>query len=172
MKKCLDLGVGGANRIPDGYKGYGVDIKKQQRDWLKENKEADLALDPIPYKSDMFDVVQAYDFMEHIPMAIYDNGKKRNCMIELFNEIYRVLKDGGLFYMQTPCYPSKMAFQDPTHLSFWTDETIHYFCGDYYSFHDHNNHKSKFVLESNRIENNHLYVYLKAIKPDEPPYEV
>ena len=36
--KQLDLGVGGANRIEEGYEGYGVDIVGVPRGWLKDNR--------------------------------------------------------------------------------------------------------------------------------------
>ena len=45
------------------------------------------------------------------------------------NEIYRVLKPGGLFYASTPAFPSPEAFQDPTHVNIITDGTHEYFCG-------------------------------------------
>ena len=46
------------------------------------------------------------------------------------SEICRVLKEGGIFYSRTPAYPSKQAFQDPTHVNFITEDTYpQYFCG-------------------------------------------
>jgi SAM-dependent methyltransferase len=53
----------------------------------------------------------------------------RLCFIELVNEIHRVLKNGGYFLHVTPAYPSKEAFQDPTHVNIITEDTFpFYFC--------------------------------------------
>ena len=47
------------------------------------------------------------------------------------NEVWRVLKPGGIFYAVTPAYPMPEAFQDPTHVNIITDQTHHYFCRDW-----------------------------------------
>lgn len=183
LPKQLDLGVGGANRIKDGYQGYGVDIVATERPWLLDNKSADLAIDSIPYEDDMFDYITAYDFLEHIPPVMYyledwnKKNVKRNCMIELFNEIYRVLKDGGQFYHQTPgYYPDwnlQSVWSDPTHCFVWTPDTANHFSGDYTGQHDDYGHKSKFKLISSTFDNNgHFIETYQAIKPNMPPYEV
>ena len=44
--------------------------------------------------------------------------------VELMNNIWRVLKVDGLFYSQTPCFPLKEAFQDPTHVNIMTEDTL------------------------------------------------
>jgi len=40
------------------------------------------------------------------------------------NEIYRVLKVGGMFYSFTPAFPHGAAFQDPTHVNIITEATF------------------------------------------------
>ena len=175
--KQLDLGVGGANRIEEGYEGYGVDIVGVPRGWLKDNRSADLATEQIPFKNDMFDYVTAYDFLEHIPPVIYMLDIKRNCMIELFNEIYRVLKDGGIFYHSTPAYypnwNNQSVWSDPTHVFVWTPDTAHHLSGDYTGQHNDYGHKSKFKLLSSEFDGNgHIREKFQAIKPNKPPYLV
>jgi len=42
-------------------------------------------------------------------------------------EAYRVLTDGGIFLIQVPSCPSKGAFQDPTQVSFWNQNSFWYY---------------------------------------------
>jgi SAM-dependent methyltransferase len=131
-KKSLDLGCGACPRNPYNYTHlYGIDIFPQIIDNVVYN-QANLALDVIPFEDNHFDCVSAFDFIEHIPRQILslDTKKTRLPFIELMNEIWRVLKNDGLFYALTPAYPSAAAFQDPTHVNIITSETYTYFCGD------------------------------------------
>lgn len=131
----LDLGCG--NRIRNPYEAhelYGVDFASTLPP--ERFRPADLALDPLPYDEGFFDSASAYDVLEHIPRVVCIHApsapsgmKTRNCFIELMNEVWRVLKPGGLFYAVTPAFPSEKAFIDPTHVNFITDRTHHYFCG-------------------------------------------
>ena len=57
------------------------------------------------------------------------NGETRFPFIQLMNEVFRVLKPGGIFFNIQPCYPCKEAFQDPTHVNVMTEDTMQlYFC--------------------------------------------
>ncbi|OOY52284.1 hypothetical protein BOV94_02870 [Solemya velum gill symbiont] len=101
----------------------GVDIRESEDGTIVS---ADLAIEAIPFESDSFDFVTAFDLIEHIPRIIYA-PERRFCFVELMNEIYRVLKPGGLFYSFTPAYPASAAWRDPTHVNIITDETFHVF---------------------------------------------
>jgi len=125
--KALDLGCGANVRNPFGANDvYGIDI----RDDLPFNiSQANLSSDPIPFAGDFFDFCTAFDVLERIPRSSWLEGKEKSSFIELTNEIHRILRPGGLFLHSTPAYPSKEAFQDPTHVNIITEDTLPiYFC--------------------------------------------
>lgn len=121
MTKSLDLGCGpNPKNTFNAVEVYGVDIRA---DLDKNIRQADLAIDPIPFESSYFDYVTAHDFLEHVPRIAYV-PHRRNCFVEVMNEIYRVLKEGGLFLSFTPAYPKAEAFRDPTHVNIIAEDTF------------------------------------------------
>jgi GT2 family glycosyltransferase/predicted SAM-dependent methyltransferase len=114
---------------------------------------------PLPFADSSVDYVRAHDILEHIPL-----GKTH----QVIEEIYRVLKPDGVFESFTPDAEfGQGAFQDPFHLSFWVEQSWHYYsdpdCRALYGT------KANFDIESiKRIESNyrvfHLLVIAKAIK--------
>lgn len=72
----------------------------------------------LPYEDSLVDIVRAFDFLEHIPP---DN------VIDVMNEIWRVLKPDGIFESHTPSTDGRGAFQDPTHRSFWNKNSWLYY---------------------------------------------
>lgn len=123
----LDLGCGDVPRNPYGRDElFGVDIAPG-RDG--RTRGANLAVQPIPFENQFFDSVSAYDFLEHVPRVLGtpDGLGTRFPFIELMNEVWRVLKHGGVFYAVTPVYPHPAAFQDPTHVNVLTTGTHVYF---------------------------------------------
>jgi SAM-dependent methyltransferase len=126
----LDLGCGAKPRNPYQRADlYGVDLGANNAESAITLKAANLSLQPIPFPSDHFASVSAYDFLEHVPRVLTtsDGRDTRFPFVELMNEIWRVLVPGGLFYAQTPAYPHAAAFQDPTHVNIITDYTHSYF---------------------------------------------
>ena len=104
---ALDLGA--AHNKPAGYLGVdqyageGVDIV------------ADISRG-IDLPDSSVGVIRAVDFLEHIPDKI-----------ALFNEIYRLLAHGGLLLSLTPSTDGRGAFQDPTHVAFYNENSFFYF---------------------------------------------
>lgn len=121
MTKSLDIGCGPTPKNPfNADEVYGVDVRED----LDNNiRCADLAIEPIPFEDDYFNYVSAHDFLEHVPRVAYV-PHRRNCFVEVMNEVYRVLKEGGLFLSFTPAYPKAEAFRDPTHVNIITEETF------------------------------------------------
>jgi O-antigen biosynthesis protein len=110
---AIDLGA--AHSKPKGYLGIdqhlgeGVDFV------------ADLT-DGMPFKDNQVGVIRAVDFLEHIPDKI-----------TIFNEMYRVLVHGGMLLSLTPSTDGRGAFQDPTHVSFYNENSMWYFTDSKYS---------------------------------------
>jgi len=113
----LDLCCG--PRKPEGY--LGIDILQ----FKGVDRVHDLNYG-IPFPDEHFDEVRAHDAIEHI-----ESGKM------LFNEIWRVLKDGGLVDILVPSTDGRGAFQDLTHVSYWNENSFRYWTNpapflDYY----------------------------------------
>lgn len=107
----LNLGCG--RELLPGF----VNVDKQplhevSRDFIQH----DLEITPLPFQDETFSEIQASQLMEHI----------RN-FPELMNECHRILKPGGTLDIDSPVYPHKQCFQDPTHVRFFTEETWAYF---------------------------------------------
>jgi len=87
---------------------------------------------PADYIGDIFEVletfednsvgvIRAVDFLEHIPDKI-----------RLWNEMYRVLAHGGMVLSLTPSTDGRGAYQDPTHNSFYNQNSFWYFADENY----------------------------------------
>lgn len=131
--KHLDLGCGTNPRNPyQADELFGLDIHPAVIELGRNFKNANVAVDALPFEDRFFDSVSAFDLLEHIPRQAIDfqTCEVKLPFINLMSEIWRVLKPHGIFYAYTPAYPSTQAFQDPTHVNFITKETHQYFCGD------------------------------------------
>ena len=126
----LDLGCGQRPKNPYGHpRLFGVDIRSGlQIEGVERIEAANLSSQPIPFADHQFDSVSAYDFLEHVPRVSLDaHGNTQFPFVKLMDEIWRVLKPGGVFYAITPAYPHEKAFRDPTHVNIITHKTYRYF---------------------------------------------
>lgn len=69
-----------------------------------------------PFEQNSVGVIKANDILEHL-----------NDPIHAMKEAYRVLVPGGLFLIQVPSTDGRGAFQDPTHKSFWNENSFLYY---------------------------------------------
>lgn len=152
MTISLDLGCGETIRNPyQALKVIGLDIQ-----------DADLAIQPIPYKDSYFDYVTAYDFLEHIPRLLYV-PQRRYPFVELMSEIYRVLKVGGKFLSSTPAFPHGAAFQDPTHVNIITPDTFGEYFDDQKTWAKMYGFKGAFHISNMRYHGPHLIAELQKV---------
>ncbi len=80
---------------------------------------ADLTL-MWPWETSSVAEIAAWDIFEHLPSKL-----------DTMNEAHRVLKPGGRLDLFMPTTDGRGAFQDPTHVSFWTPNDLFYWCQEY-----------------------------------------
>jgi len=114
----------------------------------------------LPFGDASVDSILAFDFLEHIP------NEKR---IDIIEEIWRVLKVDGIFESATPdAEYGQGAFQDPTHLSFWCENSWLYYSMD--RLRKLYNIKANFEIEKlSRVKTGErvFHICVKAIKRSE-----
>ena len=108
-RHLIALDLGAAHAHPSGYLGVdrvaanGVDIVAELPG-------------PVPLAEGSVGVIRAVDFLEHVPDKV-----------ALINELYRLLAPGGLLLSQTPSTDGRGAFQDPTHVAFYNENSFWYY---------------------------------------------
>lgn len=168
-KRSLDLGCGPAAKNPfNADEVFGVDVRENM---AANIVSADLAIERIPYGYNYFDFITAYDFLEHIPRVIY-MPTRRNPFVELMNEVYRVLKMGGMFLSLTPAYPHALVFRDPTHVNIITDETFPLYFDDEKRWAAMYGFNGAFKVLIQEWHGTHLLTVLQKVPvPSPPPVE-
>ena len=157
-----------ARNIDDGPKlNLGCGFRKIENYINIDNRsevEPDLVCDVmkgLPYEDSSIDEVRAFDFLEHIPIGT---------TVAVIEEIWRVLKPGGKFESFTPdAETGQGAFQDPTHVSFWVQNSwLYYSHPEYRKLHDITADFN--IVKIDRIETDkhgrvyHLHVIAEARK--------
>jgi len=109
--KCLDLGA--AHRKAEGYEG--VDMHEAPGvDYVGNFLDLDLPDNSVG-------VIRAVDFLEHVADKV-----------AVMNKIWRLLAHGGLLLSMTPSTDGRGAWQDPTHVAGWNENSFWYFTDDNY----------------------------------------
>lgn len=112
------LEIGGGPEFRDGFRD----------DWYFANLDPYYGHGPlrhpaerVPWHLEEFSVdhVRASHVLEHIPA-----GQPR---VDVFNEVHRVLKIGGVFEIDVPRFPHPASVSDPTHVSFFVPDSFVYF---------------------------------------------
>lgn len=103
-------------------------------------KDADVIADlneRWPFEDSSVGVVRAVDVFEHLIDSIHT-----------MKELYRVLAPGGWAFIQVPSTDGRGAFQDPTHKTFWNENSFFYYTKKDYA---------KYIDSPVRFQASHLY---------------
>lgn len=104
--ELLALDLGGRFHVKPGF--ISVDLKN-----------ADVCTDlneDWPFETSSVGCIIADDILEHLKDPIH-----------VMKEAHRVLCDGGLLLISVPSSDGRGAYQDPTHISFWNQNSIWYY---------------------------------------------
>ncbi len=108
--------------------GCGADIKEG---WINidiaELTGVDISMNIETERIPLEDQSVEYVLTSHVLEHIRDLGF-------VLREVSRILKPGGEFYVIVPAFSSSGAFQDPTHVRFFTDITFRYISGDTFDY--------------------------------------
>jgi len=128
----LDISCNSNPRNPfNASKLYGLDIIDLGKNHFNYHK-CNLIDDALPSSDSSFELVSAYYFLKIVPRNARINGTGVFPFIHVMNEIYRVIKPGGILYAITTGYSRNEAFVDPTSVDFITKKTHTYFLSPKY----------------------------------------
>lgn len=139
----LDIGCG--KHITEGYEG----VDKTQTGNVKY--VVNLEHERIPVADNSVDEVVCRHFLEHVQNIFH-------CM----DEIHRVMKPDAVMHVIVPHYKSRHAFQDPTHVRFFTEKTFKYWDGEYIQQYADYNIKAVFETKQLYVHGEdweHLWIY-------------
>lgn len=152
MKNNIKIDLGCGKTKKEGYVG----IDKYQMEGV--DILCDFEKEKLPFEDNSVDRIYASNVLEHIDNIFF-----------LMEECYRILKPDGMMKILVPHYKSRIAFQDPTHIRFFTETTFKYFgkniADNYYDSQKKCNFKQSFLrVEGTNHDNLMIHCYLKPIK--------
>ena len=101
----LAIDICGGHNSPEGY----ISVDLQNSDIIADLNER------WPFDNGEVGLVRAFDAIEHLKNPIHT-----------MSEVWRILAPGGVFFSMTPSTDGRGAFQDPTHVSFWNENSFMY----------------------------------------------
>lgn len=105
LNNLLKVDLCGGHNSPPGY----LSIDKYNATVLADLEKG------IPLADNSVGVLRAHDAIEHLRDKIFT-----------MKEIHRVLAPGGILLSMTPSTDGRGAWQDPTHVSFWNENSFWY----------------------------------------------
>lgn len=92
---------------------------------VDSTEPADIVADlngPWPFEDGTVGVIKAYHVLEHLADPVH-----------VMNEAFRVLAPGGWLLAEVPSTDGRGAFQDPTHRTFWNENSFWYYTDERYA---------------------------------------
>lgn len=100
-----------------------------------ESRLPDGTLAPYPFDDSSVGVLRAYHLLEHLGDTIH-----------AMNEAYRILAPGGVFFIEVPSTDGRGAWQDPTHVSFFNENSFLYYTNESHAKYIRPQFKGRFML--------------------------
>ena len=103
----------------DGTRDWACVTTLDYNGMHKPDLEWDLMDMPLPSPDNFFDEVHAYEVLEHC-------GRQGDYkyFFDQFNELWRILKPGGLLFASCPMWDSPWAWSDPGHTRVITRQSL------------------------------------------------
>jgi glycosyltransferase involved in cell wall biosynthesis len=111
-KDLMKVELGGRMNARQGYTTVDLKDAHINRDLNKR----------WPFEDSSVGVIRAFDVLEHLKDPIHT-----------MEELYRVLVPGGYAIIQVPSTDGRGAFQDPTHVSFWNENSFKYYTDRFFN---------------------------------------
>ncbi len=96
---------------------------KRKKNWVNLDKYQQLNPDIVadldkglPFKNEIFEKILLSHVLEHISDVVFT-----------MNELYRVMKSGGIMTIEVPEFPTHGSIADPSHKHFFTRNSFRYF---------------------------------------------
>jgi len=135
LRRKLDLGAG--SQVPISDEWVTLDIVKTFRPDVLGSAYH------LPFADGALKAVKCHHVLEHIPRDYFVFHKEwtrandaqhfpayieaRRGLVDVMNEMWRVLEVGGQAWIEVPLFPTEEAIADPTHGSFLVSATFDYF---------------------------------------------
>jgi len=113
-----ELVLGCGNRPRPSTQAINHDLTKHH-DFVDVTHDLNIA--PWPWPDNRFNAIFAEDVLEHL-----------QDFMMFFNESWRIMKEGGVIYVQVPSYKDENAWRDPTHIRPYHPDAFSYLDPDTY----------------------------------------
>jgi len=120
-KKMIKLDIGSGRKTFEDYITVDNDPKVGAMICADIEKDKDFIVYICKWKGieiDSVDEIRAFHILEHL---------RPENRVRVMKLLFDLLKPGGILHIEVPIAGTPQFYQDPTHLSPWTDRTFWYF---------------------------------------------